>query len=194
MRIRALLFTPVLAAAALGIGAGGASAATLFTTTAHSARVTVGATATATSTTPIPLTSGATRINTCTHSQLNLTLTANNDTAGVQANVTGGSFSPCNSPVTGNFATPWKLTISGTATISGGFSRYAAAVDNVSFNLLGGVYAGNLTTGITATQPTAAAAPLCLHMNAAGSVSGPLTGDGRIDGTYCLTNTFSLTN
>ena len=195
MRIRALLFVPALAAAVLGIGASGASAATLFTTASHTTRVATGATAVATSTTPIPLTSGATRINTCTHSTLHLTLNQNGPST-VIGNIVAGSFSPCVSPVTGNFATPWRLTVSGAGTMTGGFNSWTTAVDNVSFNLLGGTYTGNLTTGITATQPTAAGAPVCLHMNSAGSVAGPLTGDGRIDGTYCLSGTaaaFSLT-
>lgn len=196
MRIRSLLFIPALAAAALAIGASGASAATLFTTTAHTTRVTVGATATATSTTPIVLTSGATKINTCTHSTLHLVLVQNNDVE-VVGNVVAGSFTPCLNPVTGNFTTPWGLTVSGTGTMDGAFTRWNARVNNVSFNLLGGTYTGNLTTGITVTQPTVATSPLCLHAANAGFVTGPLTGDGRIDGTYCFSGTaasFSLTN
>jgi hypothetical protein len=195
MRIRALLFIPALAAAALGIGATGASAApTLFTSTAHTSRVPVGATATATATTPILLTSGSTTINTCTHSTLHLRVTANNDTQGVTGTIYAGFLSPCNSPITGNF--PWHLSVSSNGAFSNDFFRWDGAVTGFSFNLLGGVYTGNLTTGITVTQPTAAS-PLCLHLNKARSVAGPLVGDGRIDGTYCLVGSasgFSLTN
>jgi hypothetical protein len=192
MRIRALLLTPALAAAALGIGATTASAApTLFTTAAHTTRVTVGATATATATSPMVLTSGATTFMSCNHSTLHLRVTANNDTQGLTAAVHAGSFSPCNSPITGNF--PWQLHVSSNGSFSNDFFRWNAVMTNVSFNLLGGTYTGNLTTGVTVTQPTATS-PLCLHLDRAASVSGPATGAGRLDITYCLTNGFSLTN
>ena len=195
MRIRAILLAPALAAMLLAVGASGASAATLFTSAAHTTRVAVGATASATLTAPLVWTSGATAINRCTHSTLHLTVAQNNDTA-VVGNIVAGSFSPCNSPLTGNFATPWKLTITGTSTMVGAFTRWNAAIDNISYNQLGGTYSGNLTTGVTATQPTTAAAPICIHLATAGSVSGPL-GSFNLDGSYCLSGTstaFSLTN
>ena len=196
MRIRAFLLTPALAAATLAISASGASAATLFTSAAHTTRVTVGATASATLTTPLTITSGAVGFITCTHSTLHLSVSQNTDAA-VVGTVVAASLSPCTSPITANVVTPWKLTITGTSTMVGAFTRWNAAIDNVSFNLLGGLYTGNLTTGVTATQPTAAGAPICIHMAVAGSVSGPLLGDGRFDGTYCLSGSsaaFSLTN
>jgi hypothetical protein len=206
MRIRALLFTPVLAAAVLGVGASGASAATLFTTTAHSARVTVGATATAGSTTNIRLTSGTSgsTVENCASSALNLTLVQNNDTKLI-GSITGGSFTTCSpfpsvTPTFSGTSSPWTLTVSGTGTVSGTRTQYAASVDSVSVDFGNGNYRGNLgTTGgsIVAYQPTAAAAPLCLDFNSSGSLIGPLTGDGRVDGTYCFTGasaSYSLTN
>ena len=191
MRVRALL----LAAAVLAVDASGASAATLFTTAAHTTRVTVGTTAPATLANGLVITSASTPIYTCLHSTLHLTVAQNND-APLVGSVVGGSLSPCNVPMTGNFATPWRLTIAGTSTMVGGFTRWNAAIDNVSFNILSGTHSGNLTTGVTATQPTAAAAPICISLVAAGAVAGPLTGDGRFDATYCLSGTsaaFSLT-
>ena len=199
MRVRALLLVPALVTAVLAIGASGASAATLFTNAGHATRVTVGATASATSTTPLLLTSGATRMNTCTHSSLQLVISQNNDTA-VVGTVVGGTFNPCGATMTGAFFMPWRLTMTGAGVMSGGFTRWSAAINNVSFTVFGGLYTGNVTTGITATQPTTpstiGASPICVHMTAAGSVSGPLTGDGRLDGSFCLSGTsaaFSLT-
>jgi hypothetical protein len=199
MRNRALLFIPVLAAAVLGIGASGASAATLFTNTAHTTRVSVGTTATATSEGNIDRTSGATLLNRCPHSSLHLVVEENSDTR-VSIGVVASTFSACTGigAVTGVHTPPWTLTITGTGTMIGGSTAYAATVHRVTFNIVGGLYAGNLETGVTATQPTAATSPICVDLNAAGTVSGPLTGDGRIDGKYCLTSgaasAFSLTN
>ena len=197
MRLRAFLLVPALAAAVLAVGASGASGATLFTSAAHTTRVTVGATATATLTSPVlDWTFASVRFNACTHSTLHFSLAQNNHTA-VVANVVSGAFGPCVSPITGNFATPWKLTVTGTGTMVGAFTRWSAAIDSFSFNQLGGSYSGNLTTGVTATQPTTAAAPICIHLANAAGFSGPLTGDGRIDASYCFSGTsaaFSLTN
>ena len=142
------------------------------------------------------MTSTTTVINRCTHSSLHLTVAQNNDMA-VVGNIVASSFTSCLSPLAGNFTTPWRLTVTGTGTTSGASTSWNAAIDNFSYTYLGGTYAGNLTTGVAATQPTAAAAPICLHLASAGSISGPLTGDGRFDGSYCLSGTsaaFSLTN
>jgi hypothetical protein len=198
MRNRALLFIPVLAAVALGIGASGASAATLFTSTAHTTRVSVGTVADATSVAPIDLTSGSSLINRCQHSTLQLRLEENSDTR-VSIGVTGSSFSSCSpfASVIGTHSPPWTLTISGTGRVIGSFTDYSATADRVAFDLAGGLYTGNLTTGVTITQPTATTSPICVDLNAAASVAGPLTGDGRIDGKYCLTGAaaaFSFTN
>ena len=198
MRIRALLFIPALAAAALAIGASGASAATLFTSTAHTTRVAVGTTAVATSVGNIDLTSGGALLNRCPHSVLHLVLAENSDTR-VNVSVTGSAFFACSGlgAVTGTHVPPWQLTITGNGTMVGGFTAYAATAHRVTFDILGGRYSGNLETGLTITQPTVATSPICVDVNNAGSVSGPLTGDGRIDGKYCLSGTaagFSLTN
>jgi hypothetical protein len=199
MRIRALLFLSALAATALlGIGAGSASAATLFTTTAHTARVTVGAIAVGTGTN-VDLTSGTAVINHCAHSSLNLLLDQNNDTA-VVGTVTAGSFNGCNNPVTptflnGGVTANWVLTVSGNSSLINDQNCWNASVDRVTFDLLGGQYAGNLT-GVTACQPTSGS-PLTLRLPSAGSVAGPLTGNGRIDGSYVFTGAaaaYSLTN
>ena len=195
MRIRAFIIS-ALAATALLSAAGSASAATLFTTASHATRVTVGATAVGTGTN-VDLTSGSSVINHCGHSALNLTLAQNNDTE-VIGNVTGGSFNVCNSPVQGTFTTPWSLRISGTGTVSGTNTCWNGRVLGVVFDLLGGSYSGSLTTGVTACQPTATGAPLSLKLASAGFVVGPLTGNGRIDGSYVFTGSpasgYSLTN
>jgi hypothetical protein len=210
MRIRALLFMPVLAAAVLGVGASGASAATLFTTTAHTTRVTVGAKASAASTGNIRLTSGTTgsTVENCTSSTLSLTLTQNNDTkvigqidSGAGANVFAGcSMFPTVTPTFSGTSQPWTLTVSGTGTVSGTRTQWTAHVDTVSVDFGNGNYRGNLgiSGSIFAYQPTAAAAPICLEFNSSGSLIGPLTGDGRVDGTYCFegaaASQYSLTN
>ena len=59
----------------------------------------------------------------------------------------------------------------------------------MSIDLAGGNYQGNFPTGLTATQPTAAGAPICLHFNGAGTLVGPLTSNGRLDGSYCFEGT-----
>ena len=197
MGMRVPLLVPALAAAALGLGASGASAATVYTSATHTTRVAVSSSQTLTTSVgrSISLTSGGLKINECTHTVTHTTTSQNSGT--VRWTVVASGFAPCNSPMTGNHATPWSLTVTGTGTASGGFTRWSAAIDGVSFNLLGGTYTGSLTTGVTVTQPTAAGAPICLHLNTAGSVAGPLTGDGRLNGTQCFTGTaasYSLTN
>jgi len=195
MRIRALIIS-ALAATALLSAASSASAATLFTTTGHTARVTVGATAVGTGTN-VDLTSGSSVINHCAHSALNLTLSQNNDTA-VIGNVTGGTFNGCANPVTPTFPSVWSLVIRGNGTAQAGENTcWTASVTAVEFDLLGGKYTGNLLTGVTACQPTTTGSPLTLKLASAGFVSGPLTGNGRIDGSYVFTGAaaaYSLTN
>jgi hypothetical protein len=202
MRIRALLFIPALAAAALAIGVSNASAATLFTTTAHSTRVTVGATADATSQGPIILTSGGSEVNRCTHSSLGLRLDENSH-ARVSITVTSSTFTNCSGlggQATGTHTVPWQLTITGNGAPSGSQTRWAATVHRVAFDfalIASGVFTGNLETGVTATQPTVGTSPICVDLNAAGTVAGPGIANGSIDGRYCLTGAgaaFSLTN
>jgi hypothetical protein len=142
--------------------------------------VTVPAHASATATAPgIRLTSGTATVNNCTGSTLTLDLITN-ATPNVVATVTAGSFSGCQFPTT--FTGSWTLDI------FGGTSPYAATATNVTFDFLNGEYSGgNITTGIGVTK--SGAGPLCIDLNAAGSVSGPLTSAGKIDGQYCLEGT-----
>ena len=64
---------------------------------------------------------------------------------------------------------------------------FAASVDGVSVNFANGNYTGNLTTGISASQPTKAGAPLTLTLTKAGTLTGPLTSDGLVTATYKFT-------
>ena len=198
MRIRALLFVPALAAAALGIGASGASAATLFTSTAHSTRVSVGASWDATSVTTIDLTAAVGVLANSCHSNLSGVVAANNMTTGVALRVTGGSFSPCTNKIVTPTEFPWTLTITGNGVTIGGNRAYRAAVDNVKFDVQDtGTFRGNLTTGITATQPVGATSPITINIAGAGGwASAPLAG-ALIDGSYRFTGTaagWSLTD
>jgi hypothetical protein len=193
---------PLLVASALGMTAGTASGATLFTTGAHTARVTVGATAGLTTSTIARFTSGTSgsTFNTCASSTLGLTLVQNNDTK-VILTTTGGTFSGCVpfTPVTPTFSgtsTPWTLTVSGTGTVSGTRTQWGATLDSVSLDYGNGNYRGNYS-GLTAFQPSATASPICVAFVAAGSLIGPITGDGRLDTTYCFEGgaaAWSLTN
>jgi len=199
MRIRALLLaSTATVTAALAFGATGASAATLFTSTAHTARVAVGAVASASASTPIILTSSTSAINSCSGSTLNLQVTQNTDAGGVAATVTGGAFSGCSPFSPGlTFTPPWRLTVTGNGTVVGANTQWNASFDNVRFDLNGGLYTGNLTTGVVAFQPTAGTSPLCIRFSDAGTLSGPLTGNGRIDGNFCFEGAaagWSLTN
>ena len=192
MRIRALLFIPVLAAAALAIGASGASAATLFTTTGHTARVAAGSLADATSVTPIDLTSSGMLADRCTHSSLGLSVSGNTATSPAVLTVTSSTFAPgcvgAGQPV-GTHNPVWRLTVLGTGTMIGTQTAWNASVDNLVFDLPApfGQFSGNLTTGVTVTQPTVATSPLCVDLNNAGEAFGLVA--GTIDGRYCLTGT-----
>jgi hypothetical protein len=194
MRIRALLLTPLLAAAALGVGASGASAATLFTQTAHSSRVPLGTTGIAHSVGGATFTSGTAVINTCTSAALHFDVKTNNHTH-VVLTVTSQTFTGCTVPVT---VTPHsEITVNGTGAAFGPETAWNATVIGFRFDMLGGLYTGNLTTGVTVSQPTAGTSPLSMHNRAAGTFTGPLTGNGRLAVTYRLTGHaagWSLTN
>jgi hypothetical protein len=200
MRIRALLFIPALAAAALAFGVSSASAATLFTNAGHGTRVTVGATATATSTGAITLTAPAgSPANSAPQSVLGIRITQNND-AEITATVIHASFVDSTpAPIVPTLGTPWTLTIAGTSSVSGANTSYLARLNNLVFDLagFGAPFTGSLTTGITATQPTATGSPVTIRLNNAGQVTGNgIT--GTIDGGYVLggtvPSTWSLTN
>jgi hypothetical protein len=175
-----------------------AQGATLFTTTAHTARVSVGTGADATSAGPFNFTSGTSLIMSCSHSGLQLAVSENSDLR-TTFTVTRSSFSSCApfSPWVGTHQPRWRLTVSGTGVVIGAFTRYSATLHNLAFDLAGGLYTGRLETGVTATQSTVGTSPICFDFNGAGTVSGPLTGDGRVDTEYCLTGAaaaFSFTN
>jgi hypothetical protein len=187
MHSRALSYTSIVAAALLGAGASGASAAHLYTNTAHTTMVAVGATASATATEPgIRLTSGSATVNNCTGSTLSLEVN-HNTSPNVTLVVTAGSFSNCIQPTT--FTGEWALHITGSA------FPYSGTVTNVLFDFLNGSYSGNITTGISVSK--SGTGPLCVNLSSAGTVSGPLTSVGKIDGQYCLEGTaaaWDLTN
>jgi hypothetical protein len=196
MRIRTRLLVSILTATAMaGIAAGGASGATLFTSSAHVTRVAVGAAASATAVAPgWRLTSGTATVNTCTGSALSFDVTQNTD-VGVKLTTTGGTFSGCILPLT--VTGSWTFTVSGTSAVSGTRTQWAAGIDNLAYDFGNGLYSATSLSPVIAWQPTAAAAPVCFELNAAGVVTGPLTSAGRIDTTYCLTGTsalWSLTN
>lgn len=196
MRIRTRLLVSILTATAMaGIAAGGASGATLFTSAAHTTRVAVGATATATSTAPgWRFTSGTATTNSCTGSALHFDVTQNTDVA-VKLTTTGATFTGCALPLTATGS--WTFTVSGTSTVSGTRTQWAAGIDGFAYDFAGGLYSAATLSPVTAWQPTTAAVPVCFELNAAGIVTGPLTSNGRIDTTYCLSGTsalWSLTN
>ena len=197
MRIRALLFIPALAAAALAIGVSSASAATLFTSTAHTTRVSVGTTWDATSVGTIDLTTSPNvKANTC-HSVLAGSVTANNMTTGVSLQVTSGTFN-CNNRVVTPTGFPWTLTISGNGTVIGTNTAYTAALDLVHFDVdTIGTFRGNLTSGITAVQPNSGTSPITITAATAGGwLAAPIPG-ATIDGSYRFTGAaagWSLTN
>lgn len=194
MKVKTLAVTVAASAAALGtMGAGSAFAATLYTTSAHTKAVKVGTTATGTSGV-VSLYSSGSKVNSCKSSTLKLKLTANSGGT-VAAEITGGSFANCSLATTVD--APWTpgLQITGSGTPGGSGTSYAATVGGVAVTFAGGKYTGNLTTGVTALQPTKGALQLQL-VNAA-SLSGPLTSDGTVTATYKLTGTaakYSLGN
>jgi hypothetical protein len=201
MHFRTLPLVPLLAAVALGLTANAASAATLFTTTAHTTRVSVG-TAASVSTTSWRLTSGTTgsTTQTCGASTLNLTVAQNNDNK-ILAVISGALFTSCAPfpsiiPTFAGTSTTWTLTVSGTGTVSGARTQWPAALHNLSYDFGNGNYRGSFAN-LTAWQPTAPPSPVCIEFASAGSIVGPLTGDGRIDSTYCFEGgaaAWSLTN
>jgi hypothetical protein len=204
MRLRMLPLAPVLAVAALGLTANAASAATLFTTTAHTARVSVG-TAASISTTSWRLTSGTSgaTVEACSAATFSLTVAQNNDNKIIAAVGHAGptTFSGCapypslTSTFSGTSST-WTFTINGNGTVSGTRTQWTAALHNFSYDFGGGNYRGNFAN-LTAWQPTASPSPVCIEFASAGSIVGPLTGDGRVDATFCFEGSaaaWSLTN
>jgi hypothetical protein len=197
MRVRTLLFLPVLAATMAGIAAAGASAATLFVTPSHIQRVPAGTAGSFTSTRSLALTTDTGEVaNSCAHSNLGLTVDENTHTR-VTMTVTSTSFSQC-SPfsMTGTTSPAWKITVTGTATVSGTTAIWTATAHNVRLDLPSvGTLSGNLETGITVTQPIPGTAPVCINLASARALGGPLV--STWDGRYCASGAsafWSLTN
>jgi len=188
MKIKTFAAGLAVSAAALGTaGVGSSMAATLYTTAAHTTAVPVGTTAVGTSGV-VSLYSGKTKVNSCKKSSLDLKLTQNSGGT-VAAQITSGTFTSCSlaTTVTG---TPWSpgLVVSGSGVASGTKTVWSnTSVGGVSVEFAGGTYTGNLTTNITASQPTGKGAPLSLVLKKSGSLSGPLTNDGVVTATYKFT-------
>jgi hypothetical protein len=186
MRIRALLFLSALAVVVLGVGASGASAATLWTTAAHTTRVAVGATGDAINSGAIVMTANGTNVvNSCNASTLHLVVGENTDTR-VSITATGGTITSCtNFPLTPTFSPAWKVTVTGSSAVIGANTVFTSTVHNFAFDLVGvGLFAGNLETGVTATQVTFGTAPICLTLSSVTGLIGPA--EVTLDGRYCF--------
>ena len=195
MHVRALLAVPSIAAIVLGIGVSGASAATLFTTSAHATRVAVGASWDTTGTVVFTAPPGTPFLR-C-HAVLRGTVGANNMTTGVALAVTSGTFG-CEERGVAPTTFPWTVTVLGNGAASGGNLAYKATLDRISFDIDGiGLFAGNLTSGLTALQPTAGTAPISIQIAGAGGWSTAPIPTMQIDTIFPLTGTaasWSLTN
>jgi hypothetical protein len=180
-------------AALLALGTATARADTLWTSTGYTAGVTTGATAHLTSgTATLTGTLGSTpQTDVCADSALTIEI-GQNGSGLVSATVKDGSFSSCSTGVpTGNF--PWRVTVRGTATVSGSDTVYLNTTwDGVSISAFA-TFTGSFTdaigsppsTGAYAKQPAAAGSPVCFALANAGTLSaGPFT-DVRLNATYC---------
>jgi len=193
MRIRAMMFA-LFTAAVIGVGASSASAATLFTNGMFTTLVAPGTAVSATATSPVVLTSATSALMSCSSSALNGTISDNGSSTGrVVGMITSGSVAGCTPfawQVT--FPSAWTLTVLGSGVTAGGFTTYPAQIHNFRFDLNNGPYSGTID-GITLRQghdtgagpgPSGAS---CLQFADAGTITGPLTGNGRFDTNYCFT-------
>lgn len=197
MRLRTLLPIAPLAAGAMLLAVPTAGATGLYTTAAPPTLVPVNTVITASSAV-MSITSGITTINTCTTSSLTLKVTANAGGAGnsVKLQVTGGAFNGCTFPTTAT-GLPWAgVTVSGGSVAAGTDSVWAnTKVDGTSLTFLGSPYTGTLTAafgappanGMSMRQPTAAGVPVSLVAAAAPQLTGPLTANGKVSGTWTFT-------
>jgi hypothetical protein len=115
-------------------------------------------------------------------------LSANSGLLG--ADVTSGTFAGCRNTMTANTITHWRLQVTGSGVVVGSNTVFSSAtVRAVSLSFAGGTYTGDLTSGVTASQPISADAPVSLVLANASRIVGPLTGSGsgQITGTYTLT-------
>jgi hypothetical protein len=196
MRLRALALTAFLAlTVALGADVGGAAAATLWTTPAHTTHATsfsFDATAPLVKVTNGPGTS----LTTCQDSSINFNLIFRNDMTTVatrSGNVTFGSCSP--TPLKATFPEPrgWTLFFFGTGAASGTTTCWPSTMTIIGLDVGPSNISGNLTTGVTACQPTIAASPITVRLSGAGTLSTGV----QIDAAYTFTGgaaTFSLTD
>jgi hypothetical protein len=196
MRIRAILASSAVVMAttiALGLATTTASAATLYTDGGHATQVAVGGTFGATATSPFVMTSATSTLFSCNGGSTQSLRLNQNSGGTVIATFTAGTVAGC-SPLgwTGLYATPWTLTITGSPTIVGDTRFWSSAITNLAFSLAGaGNYSGNLTTGVTARQ-TGLGGGVCLIFNDAGTFSGSLTSNGRLDTSYCFEGAASM--
>jgi len=189
MRVRALLCVP---AVVLGLGVAPASADTLFTGAGHTARVSVGAIASLASGT-LTAKTGSTIVNDCAASTLDLQI-EQNTTSLVSGTLTSGTFTGCSLPTSGVF--PWRFTVRGSGVTSGTSTVFTNATwDDVSATLWGATPGSGTLSGATGSPPAngvyvregvGSGSSICFVLSNAGTLSGPLLSNGRIDATYCL--------
>lgn len=186
-------FGSVVAASAFAT-AGPASAATLYTDGTHTTPVAVSTTASA-SLLSSSITFSGPIDNESPASTLTLSLTQNSGGV-IGADITDGTF-PNGNPlsVVGNFDKPWQLVISGSSSTNVWTS---ASINNVNVTF-GGIdtFTGNLTSGVSATQPSSG--PPTVSLVNAGTLTGspPIGGSGTVTGEYELAGTaasFSIGN
>jgi hypothetical protein len=73
---------------------------------------------------------------------------------------------------------------------------WPASLANMRFDLVGTPFHGDFDQGVIAYEREPANSPVCLDFTDAGTFTGPLTSNGRLDTTYCLDGVaagFSLT-
>jgi len=164
----------------------------LYTTPEHVGAVSVGSTATVVSGT-VTARTGAATVNSCGSSSLVLRID-DNTPSGVVGSIISGTFTNCALSAAGDF--PWKVNVSGSGTVSGTSRIFTNASWSSVSATLWGVSPGNGTlTGATGSPPTdgvyvrqvaSTGDSLCFVLDNAGTLSGPLLSDGKIDATYCL--------
>ncbi|HEX5922427.1 MAG TPA: hypothetical protein VFY45_01255 [Baekduia sp.] len=180
--------------AALGADVGGAAAATLWTTPAHTTHATsfsFDATAPL-----VTVTNGfGTSLTSCQDSTINFNLIFRNDMTTVatrSSHVTFGSCSPTSLKATFQ-SRGWTLFFFGTGTASGTTTCWPSTMTLLGLHVGPSSINGNLTTGVTACQPTIAASPVTVRLSRAGTLSSSV----QLDAAYTFTGgaaTFSLTD
>jgi hypothetical protein len=131
-------------------------------------------------------------VNTCASSTLQLEIEQNN-AAILAGTFTGGSFSGCFLSAAGDF--PWRFTVRG----SGLFSETKSVFSNATWTsvtaTLWGVSPGSGTltdadlggfSGASVQEGPNNGSSICFILNNAGTLTGPLLTNGKIDASYCL--------